>query len=162
MARISIIVARASNGVIGHEGKMPWHLPEDLAHFKRTTMGAPIIMGRKTWESIGRPLPGRRNLVITRNAGYDVPGAELQPSLRAALERCKEVEEIFVIGGGQIYAEALLLADRLVLTEIGKPLEGDTRFPDFDKSLWREASREMRRAPPPLDCDYAFVDYRRG
>jgi dihydrofolate reductase len=134
----SLIVARASNGTIGRDNGMPWHLPADLAHFKRTTMGRPVIMGRRTWESIGRPLPGRRNVVVTRNAGYEAPGAEVVGSLEAAWRAVADADEAFVIGGGQLYAEALPGADRVYVTEIGEAIEGDTRFPDLDPGDWRQ------------------------
>jgi dihydrofolate reductase len=134
----SLIVARAANGVIGKDNGMPWHLPADLAHFKRTTMGRPVIMGRRTWESIGRPLPGRRNVVVTRNAGFAAPGAEVVASLEAAWRTVADADEVFVIGGGQLYAEALPGADRVYVTEIGETIEGDTRFPDLVPSEWRE------------------------
>lgn len=135
---LSLIVARASNGIIGKDNGMPWHLPADLAHFKRTTMGRPVIMGRRTWESIGRPLPGRRNIVVSRNAGYRAEGAEVVGSLEQACEAVRETDEAFVIGGGQLYAEALPLADRVFVTEIGEAIEGDTRFPDLEPGHWRE------------------------
>ena len=134
----SLIVARAANGIIGKDNGMPWHLPADLAHFKRTTMGRPVIMGRRTWESIGRPLPGRRNVVVTRNTGFLAPGAEVVGSLEDAWRVLADAGEVFVIGGGQLYAETLPGADRVYVTEIGKAIEGDTRFPDLDPSEWRE------------------------
>jgi dihydrofolate reductase len=136
----SLIVARAANGVIGKDNGMPWHLPADLAHFKRTTMGRPVIMGRRTWESIGRPLPGRRNVVVTRSAGFTAPGAEVVGSLEEAWRVVADAEEVFVIGGGQVYAEALPGADRVYLTEIGEAIDGDTRFPDLDPAEWRETA----------------------
>lgn len=135
---LSLIVARASNGIIGKDNGMPWHLPADLAHFKRTTMGRPVIMGRRTWESIGRPLPGRRNIVVSRNASYRAEGAEVVGSLAQACEAVGETDEAFVIGGGQLYAEALPWADRVFVTEIGESIEGDTRFPDLEPGHWRE------------------------
>lgn len=136
----SLIVARAANGIIGRDNGMPWHLPADLAHFKRTTMGRPVIMGRRTWESIGRPLPGRRNVVVTRRAGYQAAGAQVVGSLEAAWRAVADSDEVFVIGGGELYAQALPLADRVYLTEIGETIEGDTRFPDLDPGDWRETS----------------------
>jgi dihydrofolate reductase len=134
----SLIVARAANGIIGKDNGMPWHLPADLAHFKRTTLGRPVIMGRRTWESIGRPLPGRRNIVVTRNAGFTAPGAEVVGSLEAAWLAVADSAEVFVIGGGQLYAEALPGADRIYVTEIGETIEGDTHFPDLDPRDWTE------------------------
>jgi len=135
---LSLIVARAANGVIGKDNGMPWHLPADLAHFKRTTLGKPVIMGRRTWESIGRPLPGRRNIVVTRNADFQAPGAEVVGSLAAACRAVADSDEVFVIGGGQIYAEALPGADRIYVTEIGATIEGDASFPDLVPGDWTE------------------------
>lgn len=158
--KLSIIVARAANGVIGRDNALPWRLPADLAHFKRTTIGRPIVMGRKTWDSIGRPLPGRRSLVVTRNASWSAPGAERASSLDAALAACADVDEVFVIGGAQLYADALPRADRVVVTEIARDYEGDARIPGLDPAQWRVASREAHAAEgdaPP----YAFVDYVR-
>jgi dihydrofolate reductase len=159
--RLTLLLARARNGVIGAKGGLPWHLPEDLAHFKRTTMGHPIVMGRKTWESIGRPLPGRRSIVVTRNRNYIATGAEVVTSLDEALARCKDTEEIFVIGGAEVYAAALPRADRLLLTEIDADFEGDTFLPAPSAAEWREASRVRR--PPAGERTFAFdfVDYRR-
>src|SRR5438105_9959905 len=116
--RIYLVAAVAANGVIGRNGQLPWHLPEDLKHFKRLTLGHPVIMGRKTWESLGRPLPGRENIVISRSAGYDAPGAAVASSLGAALAFCMEESVAFVIGGEAIFADALPVAAGLVLTEI--------------------------------------------
>lgn len=162
MSRLSLIVARARNGVIGLEGKMPWHLPQDLAHFKRTTLGHPIIMGRKTWESIGRPLPGRRNLVVTRNAAFPAPGAEVVTSLDQALARVAMLDEVFVIGGGELYALAMPLAQRLVVTEIDAEFAGDAFFPTPATGEWRETSREVHPASAEQALGYAFVTYERA
>lgn len=129
---ISLIVAHDKNHVIGQNNKMPWHLPGDLAYFKKTTMGKPIIMGRNTFESIGRPLPGRRNIVITRNNAYAADGIEIVHSVEEALELVKDQEEIMVIGGQQIFTEVLPLADRLYITKIDFEFEGDTFFPAYD------------------------------
>lgn len=159
--RVSIIVARARNGVIGRQGALPWHLPEDLAHFKATTTGHAIIMGRKTWDSIGRPLPNRRNIVVTRNADWSAPGAEAAPSLAAAVALCAGDDEAFIIGGAQLYDEALAMADKLIVTEIDHDFEGDTRLPAPDSLLWREGSRETHRSTGVASFDYAFVTYLR-
>jgi dihydrofolate reductase len=159
--RVTLILARARNGVIGAGGGLPWRLPEDLQFFKRTTMGHPIVMGRKTWESIGRPLPGRRSVVVTRDRGYAAPGAEVVHSLDEAIRRCADTDEIFVIGGAQLYADALPRADRLLLTEIDADFDGDTFLPAPAPEAWTESSREHH---PPTDrrtFGYAFVDYRR-
>ena len=134
--KIALIVAAARNGVIGGGNKMLWRVPEDFAHFKRTTMGHPIVMGRKTWESIGRPLPGRRNVVVTRNADYRAEGAELAPSLEDAFKMFNGDGTVFVIGGGEIYRQALPQADVVWLTKIGADFEGDATFPDLPETQW--------------------------
>lgn len=134
--KIALIVAVARNGVIGGGNKMLWRVPEDFAHFKRTTMGHPIVMGRKTWESIGRPLPGRRNVVVTRNPDYRAEGAELAPSLEDAFKMLNGDGTVFVIGGGEIYRQALPRADVVWLTRIGADFEGDATFPDLPETQW--------------------------
>lgn len=134
----SLVIAQAANRVIGRDNHMPWHLPADLAHFKRVTMGCPVIMGRKTWESIGRALPGRLNIVITRTPLFSAPGATVVRSLDEAFRAAGDADEAFVIGGGQIYAEAMATADRIYLTEIATEVEGDTWFPAFDRAQWKE------------------------
>lgn len=160
--RLTLLVARARNGVIGSQGGLPWRLPEDLAFFKRTTMGHPIVMGRKTWESIGRPLPGRRSIVVTRDPAYVADGAEVVHSLDEALERSIGTSEVFVIGGAQLYDAALPRADRLLLTEIDADFLGDTFLPPPQRSEWQEMSRAHH--PPAGDRAFAFdfVDYRRA
>jgi dihydrofolate reductase len=135
----SLIVARARNGVIGRDNGMPWHLPADLAHFKRTTMGCPVIMGRRTWESIGRALPGRRNVVVSRTPGFQAPGAEVVTSLDDAWRAVSGASEAFVIGGAQLYAQALREADRIYLTDIAGEVAGDTLFPALEPGQWRES-----------------------
>lgn len=134
----SLVIAQAANRVIGRDNRMPWHLPADLAHFKRVTLGRPIIMGRKTWESIGRALPGRLNIVITRTPAFSAPGATVVSSLEEAFQAAGDADEAFVIGGGQIYAEAMATADRIYLTEIATEVVGDTYFPAIDRSQWQE------------------------
>ncbi|AXW11157.1 diacylglycerol kinase [Ralstonia solanacearum] len=161
MTLLTLIVARARNGVIGRDNTLPWRLPEDLAYFKRTTMGAPIVMGRKTYESIGRPLPGRRNIVVTRSAKLALPGCEIAHSLEDAQRLCIGVEQIFLIGGAQLYADALPSADRLIVTEIDADFEGDAHFPAPDPAVWHEVARETHHAAAPNDFDYAFVTYER-
>lgn len=157
--RLSLIAAVAANGVIGSDNALPWRLPEDLKRFKALTTGHPVIMGRKTFESIGRPLPGRRNIVISRNEGYKADGCEVATSLSAALNSCRAgSNEIFVIGGAQIYAEALPQAQRLYLTEIRRDFAGDARFPTFDRHHWQEISRERLRTPEGLEFDFAVYD----
>ena len=157
--RLALIAAVASNGVIGSDNALPWRLPEDLKRFKALTLGHPVIMGRKTFESIGRPLPGRRNLVITRNAGYRAEGCEVLASLGAALAACAGgTDEVFVIGGAQIYTEALPLAQRLYLTEIRRDFPGDARFPAWRSDRWKEVAREKCSGEDGLQYDFAVYD----
>ena len=158
--RVYLVAAVAANGIIGARGKLPWHLPEDLKHFKELTLGHPVIMGRKTWESLGRPLPGRENIVVTRSAGYEAPGASVATSLEAALALCAGESVAFVIGGSELYAAALPLADGLVLTEIHRDYAGDTRFPEFDRKAWRETQRKPHDGTGGLRFD--FVLYERA
>jgi dihydrofolate reductase len=142
--RLNLIYARAANGVIGKDNALPWHLPEDMAHFKRMTAGCPVVMGRKTWDSLPprfRPLPGRRNIVVTRQADWRADGAERAGGLREAMALCTDAVEVWVIGGAQIYAEAAPLARRAVVTEIAQDFEGDAYAPVLD-SGWRETARE--------------------
>ena len=153
---LAIIVARAKNGVIGVNNTLPWRLPEDLQHFKSTTMNSPIIMGRNTWESLGRPLPGRRNLVVTRNPDYKPEGAEVFPSLEKAIDACSSEEKAFVIGGSQIYEQALNYVDKLIVTEVDIDVDGDAYFPDIDPMLWEEIDREEHHNG---EIAYAFVTY---
>jgi dihydrofolate reductase len=157
--KISLIVAMAENRVIGRDNQMPWHLPEDLRYFKRITLNKPVVMGRNTFESIGKPLPQRTNIVITRNPGYHIDGAVVVNSLEAALQQCRELEaeEAMIIGGAQIYAQALPLADRLYLTEVAAVIDGDASFPDFDRRLWLEVRRESHQATDTNPYDYAFL-----
>ncbi len=133
---LEMIVAHAQNGVIGNAGDMPWHIPEDLKHFRAVTTGAAVIMGRKTFESIGRPLPKRLNIVITRQADYAASGCTVVSDLAAALEAAKASERQIIIGGGEIYRQALPMADRLWITEIAATPEGDTTFPTIDPAHW--------------------------
>jgi dihydrofolate reductase len=163
MTTLCLIVARARNGVIGRDNDLPWRLPEDLAHFKRTTMGAPLIMGRKTHESIGRPLPGRCNIVVTRDATRRFNGCETVTSLDDALSLCAAhaAPIAYLIGGAQLYRDGIKRAERLIITEIDKSFEGDVTFAEPDPAIWREVARETHRANPPNDFDYAFVEYER-
>lgn len=160
-SRVSLIVAVANNGVIGTGGTMPWHITEDFAHFKAATLGHSVLMGRKTYESIGRPLPRRRNIVITRNTDLAIEGCEMAPSLEAALAMCEGEEEVFVIGGGQIYAQAMPLADKLYITHVGVDVEGDTRFPEIAPAEWREVWREEWERGKEFEHPFAFVNYER-
>lgn len=158
--RIYLIAAVAKNGIIGAQGRLPWHLPEDLKHFKNLTLGHPIIMGRRTWESFARPLPGRESIVISRKAGYEAPGASVAATLEAAVALCTGEPLAFVIGGAEIYAAALPLADGLVLTEIERDFVGDTRFPAWDRKDWRATQRETHTALDGMRFD--FVLYERA
>jgi dihydrofolate reductase len=160
MPRVFLVAAVAANGVIGAGGKLPWHLPEDLKHFKALTLGHPVIMGRRTWQSLGRPLPGRETIVVTRAAGYEAPGASVAASLDAALALCAGEALVFVIGGADLYAAALPIAAGLALTEIHRDYEGDTRFPAFDRKAWRETQRKPQTGANGLRFD--FVLYERA
>lgn len=163
MADICLVVAMADNRVIGRNGGLPWHLSSDLKFFKSVTMGHPVVMGRKTYESIGRPLPGRDNIVITRQSGFAAEGVEVVPSLEAALERGsalageRGVDTVMVIGGGQIYAASIEQADRVVLTEVHTEIDGDTRFPPLPDEEWREVSRDDRPPETPDEPALSFV-----
>jgi dihydrofolate reductase len=141
-SRLSIIVAMSRNRVIGAGNAIPWHLPEELKRFKRITLGHHIIMGRKTWDSIGRPLPGRTTVIVTRQRGYSAPGAKIAHSLDEAIAACGDDSEIFVIGGAELYAQALARAGRLYLTTIDAEIAGDTTMPSFDAADWRKVSSE--------------------
>lgn len=154
---ISLIVALDKNRVIGLNNAMPWHLPGELQYFKEMTMGKPIIMGRKTFESIGRPLPGRRNIVITRNPQYDAEGIELAYSLEEAIKLAGDVKETMIIGGQQIFAESLPLADRLYITEIDYAFEGDTYFPAYEG--WQKVScQEPIQTPDGYTFQYFIYE----
>jgi dihydrofolate reductase len=135
--RIVLVVARARNGVIGRDNALPWHLPEDLQHFKATTMGGTLLMGRRTFESIGRPLPGRRTLVLTRDPSWSHAGCERAGSLDEALALSADRPEVFVVGGAEVYAQALPRADRIVVTEVEVEVDGDAFFPPLDPADWR-------------------------
>jgi dihydrofolate reductase len=134
----SLVVAMARNRVIGRDNRLPWKLPEDLAYFKRVTMGHPVVMGRRTWQSIGKPLPGRDNIVVSRNAAFRAPGATVVTSLEAAWRAAGNAQEVCVIGGTSLFAESLPVADRIHLTEVDAVVEGDTFFPEFDRGQWVE------------------------
>jgi len=156
---ISIIVAMANNRVIGKDNKMPWHLPADLAHFKKVTLGKPIIMGRKTYESIGRPLPGRRNIVISRNIDYKIEGCQSVTSVESAFDLVKDEKEVFIIGGGYLYSQLITKADRLYLTFIDLNVDGDTQFPDFTQLNLKEEKREKHLKDEKNPYNYEFVDF---
>jgi dihydrofolate reductase len=159
--RVSIIAALARNRAIGRDNRMPWRLPEDLKRFRRLTMGHAVIMGRKTFDSIGSPLPGRSNIVITHSRDWSRPGCLPVYSLDAALAAVGEAPDAFVIGGAQIYALALPRARRLYMTEIDRDFEGDAFFPELDRSSWREVSRERHASGGSESFGYAFVEYER-
>jgi dihydrofolate reductase len=161
LSLVSIIAAVGRNGAIGARGGMPWRLPSDLKRFRALTMGKPLIMGRKTFDSIGRALPGRRVIVVTRDEGWTRPGVEVAPSLDAALERAAGAQEIMIGGGGEIYAQALARAGRLYLTEVDAAPEADVGFPPLDPAQWREIRREAGVRGPNDEADFAFVDYER-
>ena len=154
---LSLIVALDRNRMIGHEGNLPWHLPDDLKWFRRCTVGKPIVMGRRTWESIGRALPERPNIVISTRAGFEAPGATVVPSLEGALDVARDYPEVMIIGGGVLFAATLNLADRLYLTVVHGEYPGDTFFPAFEIGEWREAFREDREADDRHDCAYSFL-----
>jgi dihydrofolate reductase len=154
---VALIVAMSENGVIGDKGKIPWHIREDLQRFKRLTMGHPIILGRKTYESIGRPLSGRTNIVLTRNLNFTPPPEVLTfITLDAAIDHCRaqNAESVFIIGGNKVYEAALPLADKLFVTEVHQRINGDTKFPDYDRREWTETARE--NGP-----EHSFVEYVR-
>ncbi|MGL5046651.1 MAG: type 3 dihydrofolate reductase [Shewanella sp.] len=153
--RIAMIAAMAKNRVIGKENKMPWHLPEDLRHFKAMTLGKPVVMGRKTFESIGRPLPGRHNIVVSRQTALAIEGVTCVNSFDAAKQAAGDCEELVVIGGGQLYAELLPLADVLYLTQINLDVEGDTFFPHWDDGTWQEINVVDGKAAN--DLEYLFI-----
>lgn len=159
MPKISLIAAMAKNRIIGKDNQMPWHLPADLKHFKSVTMSKPIVMGRKTFESIGRPLPGRRNVVISRNEGYNAEGCDVVNSINAALHLLKESDEVMIIGGGFLYSQTIDLADKLYLTFINLEVDGDTQFPNYDYLNLKEKKREEHTADEKNKYDYQFVDY---
>ena len=149
------------NRLIGNKNQLPWHLPADLAHFKQVTMGKPVIMGRKTHESIGRPLPGRDNIVLTRSQGYHSEGVRVANTLQQAFEYAGDAEEVMVIGGSAIYELALPRADRLYLTLVDNSYHGDAWFPEIDLEQWRISSSEPHAANQKNACDYCFVTYDR-
>ncbi|MDQ2820512.1 MAG: dihydrofolate reductase [Pseudomonadota bacterium] len=157
MAHLTLVVAIDANNGIGFNNQLPWHLPEDLAHFKRVTLGRPIVMGRKTFESIGRALPGRRNIVVTRNAGWSHAGVEIALSLDGALALLNG-ERASIIGGAQVFSEAIAVADEMIVTHIDRVFDCDTFFPPIDPSTWIETARDTHQTN---GLDYAFVTYQR-
>jgi dihydrofolate reductase len=162
MAIISLIAAVAKNRVIGRGNQLPWKLPEDLRRFRHLTLGHPVIMGRKTYESLGKPLPGRANIVVSRSMA-PLPNVDVYASLETALGAASRMDEsVFVIGGGEIYAQALPHAARLHITEIRADFAGDAQFPEFDRGEWKEVSRDQRKPEATDGFEYAFVRYDRA
>lgn len=159
---LTLVVAMADNRVIGHRGGMPWHLPADLHYFKRTTLGKPIVMGRLTHEAIGRPLPGRHNIVISTRSDYRAEGCTVVASLDAALDAAGDVPEVMLIGGGQLFRQVLPRAVRIHLTEVHARPEGDVHFPELDPTEWRETHREAHPADARNPCPYDFVVLERS
>ena len=156
---LTLVAAKARNHTIGINNQLPWHLPEDLKHFKAVTLGKPVLMGRKTYESIGRPLPGRLNIVITRQVDWQADGVTVVHSLEQALAAAGDVDEVCLIGGAELYQQAIGQSDVLCLTEIAADYDGDAHFPAIDAALWQESAREEHVSAQGLA--YAFVTYRR-
>ena len=159
---LSLIVAMASNRTIGINNTLPWRIPEDLKHFKKLTMGHHLIMGRKTFDSIGKPLPGRTTVVVSRDRNLKIDGCIVAHSLQDAIASCASDPQIFVVGGADVYAQALGLADTLLITEIQQEIVGDAWFPEFDRSEWLEVSREIHYQEISEPLEYHFVTYRRN
>jgi dihydrofolate reductase len=159
--RVALIAAVARNSVIGARNSLPWHLPEDLKHFRTLTSGHTVIMGRKTWESIGKPLPNRQNIVVSRQAGLLIDGASVAHSLEEALSLAVREDPVFVIGGEALYRSAMPLAALLYLTEIERDFHGDARFPAFEPAAWREVAREVRQPASDPGFAYHFATYER-
>jgi dihydrofolate reductase len=162
---IIIVAAVAENGVIGRGNALPWRLKSDMAHFRAVTMGKPVVLGRKTYQSIGKPLPGRTTIAISRDPSFSAPGIVTAPSLDAALTMARgdalrrSADAIIIAGGADIYAQALPRATRLVITEVHKPVEGDAQFPTIDPQIWRETARSEQQAGPQDEAKFAFVTY---
>jgi dihydrofolate reductase len=158
---ISIIVAMAENRVIGNDNSLPWHLPADLKHFKAMTVGKPIVMGRKTWESLPGKLPDRTHIVVSANSDYQAEGCVVVHSLEQALTAAGDVPEVMIVGGAMLYAQALPLADRLYLTLVEMQVDGDTRFPEYDAEQWQEVERQRYPADDRNPYAYSFVTLSR-
>ena len=161
MSGLSLIAAVGRNGAIGAGGALPWRLPSDLKRFKRLTMGKPLVMGRKTFDAIGAPLPGRRIIVVTRNSAWARPGVEVAADIDAALALVADLPEAFVAGGSEIYAQTIGRADRLHITEVNLAPDGDARFPEIRADDWREVAREAGERGPRDDAGFVFVTYER-
>jgi len=160
--RIALIAALAENRVIGRDNQLPWRISADLKHFKALTMGKPIVMGRKTWESIGRPLPGRKNIVVTRDPAYQAEGCQVVHSIERALDVAGGSDEVMIIGGAGLYQQVLGRADRLYLTRVKAEVDGDTWFPEIDPQQWHEVARESHTADENNEYDYDFVILERN
>lgn len=160
--KLSLIVAMDKNGVIGRNGDLPWRLSSDLKYFKQITMGKPIIMGRKTHESIGRPLPGRENVIVTRDRDYLASGCTVLNSLECVYAKYNHLDEIMIMGGADLYQQTLDRAERIYLTEVHADCKGDTYFPEFDRGLWQEVERQDFRADEKNEFDYSFVILERN
>ena len=154
-----IIAAVARRGVIGKDNRLPWHLPDDLRHFMASTLGHPVLMGRKTWDSLGRPLPGRRNLIVSRNRGFAAAGAEVYPGLEQPIAPCSEASRVFLIRGAELYRIGLPLASEMLLTEVDLEVDGDAHFPEWMPTQWQETRRERHVAANGIG--FSFVTYRR-
>ena len=159
---LSIIVAMAQNCTIGINNTLPWRIPEELKHFKALTMGHHMIMGRKTFDSIGKPLPGRTTVVVTRDRNLKIDGCIIAHSLQEAIAACSKDDEIFIVGGAELYVQAIPLTDTLYITEIQQDVEGDAYFPEFDKNAWQETTREQHNQTEPQVLEYHFVIYQRS
>lgn len=159
--KIAIIVATDNNRLIGKDNDLPWKLSADLQYFKRVTMGKPLIMGRKTHQSIGRPLPGRKNIIISTDSEFTAEGCVVVNSIDAALNECADVEEVMVMGGASLYEQFLPKADKLYLTQVHADLTGDTWFPEWDKAEWQEVEREDHQADEKNQFDYSFIIYEK-
>jgi len=156
--RVYLVVAIAENGVIGAKGTLPWHLPEDLKHFKRVTLGHPVIMGRRTWQSLGKPLPGRENIVVSRTPGFEAPGAHVAASFEAAIALCTGEPVACVIGGSALFAAAMPIADGLIITEIHKAYDGDTYFPEWNRADWRVSQKETHTSSEGVRFDFLLYE----
>ncbi len=157
MPEFIIIVAIAQNGVIGRNGQLPWHLPSDLKHFKKTTMNCPIVMGRKTYESIGKPLPGRDNIVLTRDTSLLLPGCIVVHSIQDALHCCRDAEKVYIIGGADIFNETLPIIDTIIVTALEREVDGDVYFPDIDPAVFQQT----QSTPYNIEEPYSIVRYER-
>lgn len=161
MSSVALIVAMAKNRTIGVNNTLPWRCPEDLKHFKALTMGHHMIMGRKTFDSIGKPLPGRTTVVVTRNTDLNIAGCLIAHSLEQAVAACAGDDDIFIVGGAELYAQSLALVDTLYITEIQQEVEGDAHFPELNLNEWQEVSRDVRSQTTPQPLEYHFVTYQR-